>query len=58
VEREEFFLGLSCMAVPVDGGMSPFAIGIAAPTDRINGNLETYLDALRNGVANLTAVED
>ena len=28
LDRGEFFEGLTCVAVPIDGGMSPFAIGL------------------------------
>jgi DNA-binding IclR family transcriptional regulator len=54
LEREEFFPGLSCIAVPVDGGMSPFAVGISAPTERILANTDFYLESLQSGVATVT----
>lgn len=47
VDREEFVEGLSCVAVPLDGGRSPYALGLSAPTDRFDSRLEEFLSVLR-----------
>lgn len=54
VEREEFALGLCCVGVPLEGGLSPYSIGISAPTERFNKNLVSYLDTLRSGIAEIS----
>jgi IclR family acetate operon transcriptional repressor len=51
VEQEEFAVGLSCVGMPLDGGLSPYAIGISAPTPRFNENFHAYLDTLRKVIA-------
>jgi DNA-binding IclR family transcriptional regulator len=51
VEREEFALGLCCIGMPLDNGLSPYAIGISAPTDRFNDNFDSYLEQLRAAIA-------
>jgi DNA-binding IclR family transcriptional regulator len=47
VENEEFALGLSCVGVPLDKGISPYAIGVSAPTERFSANFDSYLETLR-----------
>jgi DNA-binding IclR family transcriptional regulator len=46
-ENEEFAAGLSCVGVPIDGGLSPYAIGISAPSERMNAKFDDYLAILR-----------
>ena len=42
-DREEYSPGLSCMAIPLGSRrMVRFALGISAPTERFNANVETY----------------
>ena len=50
-EREEFAPGLCCVGVALDNGLSPYAIGISAPTERFNHNYEVYLETLLTTVA-------
>jgi IclR family acetate operon transcriptional repressor len=57
LENGEYFVGLSCIAVPLDSGASPFAFGISAPTERIEANFKSYLDALKNGATNLSDIQ-
>lgn len=45
-DREEFVEGLSCIAVPLDAGRSPFALGLSAPTERFERQWEKYLEVL------------
>lgn len=49
-EREEYALGLSCMAVPLGKVPSMLVLGISAPTFRFDENWERYLGILR-GIA-------
>jgi IclR family acetate operon transcriptional repressor len=42
-DDEEFALGLCCMAVPIDRGLSPFALSISAPRERFVERRERYL---------------
>lgn len=51
-DREEFALGLCCLAVPLDAGLSPFAISISAPSERYVAERDQYLADLR-GAAEL-----
>jgi IclR family acetate operon transcriptional repressor len=53
MDSEEYLLGLSCVAVPMDDGISPLAIGISAPSERIVRNFSKYLECLRKGAARL-----
>lgn len=53
IEREEFAVGLCCVGVPLDNGLSPYAIGVSAPTERFNVNLETYIDTLKTMVGSI-----
>ena len=43
LDLEEFAEGLSCMAVPIDGGLSPFALALTAPVDRFTNSRDEYL---------------
>jgi IclR family acetate operon transcriptional repressor len=43
VDREEFAEGLSCLAVPLDDGRLPFALGISAPTERFERSWRDHL---------------
>ena len=45
-DREEFAEGLCCLAVPLDGGASPFALSISVPRGRFAPNRDRYLQAL------------
>jgi IclR family transcriptional regulator, acetate operon repressor len=54
-DNEEFAAGLCCLAVPLDEGLSPFAISISAPRERYLAHRESYLAALRRA-ADLGAV--
>lgn len=47
VDDEEFVDGVSCLAVPLEGGHSPYAIALSAPADRLRAQRETYLDLAR-----------
>lgn len=46
-DDEEFALGLCCMAVPLDGGYSPFALSLSAPRERFVEERDRYIDTLR-----------
>ncbi len=50
-DREEFTLGLCCLAVPLDGGSSPYAFGLSSPADRFATSFPEYLDVLRRCAA-------
>lgn len=50
-DREEFTEGLCCLAVPLDGGLSPFAISISAPLERFNLERDRYLASLREAAS-------
>lgn len=47
VDDEEFVECVSCLAVPLEGGHSPYAIALSAPADRLRAQRETYLDLAR-----------
>lgn len=47
VDRQEFAEGMSCLAVPLDDGRLPFALGISAPTERFDRSWELYLASMR-----------
>jgi len=49
-DREEFALGLCCLAVPVGSGPATFAIGISAPSAQFEAKLEGYLRIMRRAV--------
>ena len=46
-DREEYALGLSCMAIPLGRVPTPLAIGVSAPTDRFKANALHYEAQLR-----------
>jgi len=46
-DHEEFATGLSCIALPLDQGHSPFALSISAPSERFATRREDYLAQLR-----------
>jgi len=45
-DREEFSLGLTCMALPLGPAPSRLVLGISAPTQRFRDNHDRYLDVL------------
>lgn len=57
IEKEEFALGLSCVGIPLDGGLTPYAIGISAPTERFNDNTESYIKTLQEAVHEFNETE-
>lgn len=42
IEREEYAAGLACMAVPIGRPPTRLALGISAPVERFERNLESY----------------
>jgi IclR family acetate operon transcriptional repressor len=42
VDREEFVIGVSCIAAPLDAGASPYALAMSAPTDRFVARFDEY----------------
>jgi IclR family transcriptional regulator, acetate operon repressor len=51
IDREEYAMGLTCMAVPVGRVGARFAVGLSGPTERVLANLAAYTETLRQ-VAN------
>lgn len=51
IEREEFAPGLACVGMPLDAGLSPYAIGISAPIDRFDLHFDEYLKVLQDSIA-------
>jgi DNA-binding IclR family transcriptional regulator len=47
VEREEYAIGLACMAVPVGRPPALLALGISAPADRFERNFKVYAEKLQ-----------
>ena len=47
VDREEFALGLCCLALPVGGSGATFSLGLSAPVARFNAAFDEYLGILR-----------
>lgn len=47
VEREEYSKGLACVAVPIGTPPTLLALGISAPLDRFDRNLQDYVEKLR-----------
>jgi IclR family transcriptional regulator, acetate operon repressor len=45
VDREEFTLGVCCLAAPLEAG-APYVISLAAPRDRFADHFDEYLDAI------------
>jgi DNA-binding IclR family transcriptional regulator len=54
IDEEEFALGLCCVAVPLGGEFSPYAVSISAPRERFLERRDQYLAALRR-VAQVSA---
>ncbi|HEY0940253.1 MAG TPA: IclR family transcriptional regulator [Steroidobacter sp.] len=54
IDNEEFSLGLCCLAVPLDNGVSPFALTLSSPANRFQRHFDEYLAAMRRIAANLT----
>ncbi|MDW5594101.1 IclR family transcriptional regulator [Conexibacter stalactiti] len=57
VDDEEFAPGLCCMAVPFDGGRSPFVLALSAPSERFGRERERYLATMRR-LVDLDATPD
>jgi len=55
VEREEYAEGLACMAVPIGRPPALLALGISAPSDRLERNFDAYADKLRTIAASANA---
>jgi IclR family acetate operon transcriptional repressor len=53
-DREEFSLGLSCMAVPLGPSPSRMVLGVSAPTQRFLDNHDRYLEILKTIARNLS----
>lgn len=53
VERGEFAVGRCCIALPIEGGFLPYAIGITAPSDRFGENATSYLQVMRSALAEI-----
>jgi DNA-binding IclR family transcriptional regulator len=47
-DHEEFATGLSCIALPLEEGRSPFALSISAPSERFAAMRDDYLMQLRS----------
>jgi IclR family transcriptional regulator, acetate operon repressor len=54
-DREEFAIGLCCLAVPITNADSPFALSISAPRERFLENRDRYLADLLNLSQGLTS---
>jgi IclR family transcriptional regulator, acetate operon repressor len=48
VDNEEFYEGLQCLAVPVEGSGGRFVLGISVPKERFEKKFDKYLVALRD----------
>jgi len=46
-DLEEFQAGVCCLAAPLDGGASPFAVSLSAPTERFRRNYDAYVRAIQ-----------
>lgn len=53
LDREEFAIGLSCLAVPLRVAGETFALCVSAPTERLNRNFEAILARLNAEIAAL-----
>jgi IclR family acetate operon transcriptional repressor len=53
-DREEFALGLSCIAVPFASG-SPFVLAVSGPSDRVAARHHKYLESLRRAARSVLA---
>jgi IclR family transcriptional regulator, acetate operon repressor len=47
VEREEYAIGLACMAVPIGRPPARLVLGISAPADRFAHNIDAYAEKLQ-----------
>ncbi len=47
IDNEEFSEGLCCLATPLEGAHSGFALSISVPTERFHANFDRYLAALQ-----------
>lgn len=54
LDHEEFVEGVCCLAVPIDGGASPFVIGVSVPALRFADNLDSYLRAAAEEAARVS----
>ncbi|UIN21203.1 IclR family transcriptional regulator [Herbaspirillum frisingense] len=55
IDREEYTIGLTCMAIPLGSGPTQGALGISAPTSRFKENEARYLALLREIVSRARA---
>jgi DNA-binding IclR family transcriptional regulator len=53
-DEQEFAEGLSCLAVPVDEGLSPFGLVVSAPTARFKQKRNEYLKVVKSVAAGLS----
>ena len=58
IDDEEFAPGLSCIAMAMDEGYSPFVLVVTAPRERFLAKREEYLAILRRVVATGAPVRD
>ena len=54
VEREEYEIGLSCVAVPLGSVPAMMVLGISAPRERLEQNFKRYVDSLRATAAEIS----
>ncbi|MBG9390440.1 IclR family transcriptional regulator [Caenimonas aquaedulcis] len=47
MDDEEFEEGVCCMAIPLEGGHSPYAIALSAPAERMRAQKDDYLQLAR-----------
>lgn len=52
-DLEEFSLGLSCVAVPIDMGAAPYALTVSAPVERYREKWQHYLTVMDTVIANV-----
>jgi len=48
VDREEYDVGLTCIAVPVGRAGARYAVGLSGPTERVMANMDSYISALQD----------
>ncbi len=48
IDNEEFYEGIRCLAVPIEGLNGRYVLGISVPIPRFGSNFEHYLVALTN----------
>jgi IclR family acetate operon transcriptional repressor len=46
IDNEEFYEGLQCLAVPVEGSGGRFVLGVSVPKERFKKRFDEYLAAL------------